>query len=188
MRCHLFAPLAALLAGLAAPAPAQSFEQNAALCTGQGSSSLDLRIGACTALIQGGQLARSSQPDAFYNRGRYLHQQGEFRRAIADFDQAILLNPQFSQAHGARGLAHYRLGDHDRAIADQSQAIRIDPGYGIAYYNRGLAYEQTGDDARALPDFRQALRLIPAGSETRRSICSSLPESKLAAEEVGRTC
>jgi tetratricopeptide (TPR) repeat protein len=46
--------------------------------------------------------------------------------AIAAFDRAIQLNPEFAEAFYNRGFAHMAKGNHDQAIADYSEAIRID--------------------------------------------------------------
>ncbi|MGO9486752.1 MAG: tetratricopeptide repeat protein, partial [Rhodomicrobium sp.] len=90
--------------------------------------------------------------DEHYNKGDY-------DRAIADYDQAISLNPQYATAYYSRGLAYYNKGDYDRAIADYDQAIRLDPKYALAYNNRGFVYNITGDYDRAIADYDQAIRL-----------------------------
>jgi tetratricopeptide (TPR) repeat protein len=52
-------------------------------------------------------------------------------RAIADFSEAIRLNPLFASAYHERGVAHRAKGDHTRAVADQEVAIRLDPTNGV---------------------------------------------------------
>ncbi|TRU85433.1 MAG: tetratricopeptide repeat protein, partial [Microcystis novacekii Mn_MB_F_20050700_S1D] len=60
------------------------------------------------------------------------HKQG----AVADYNQAIKLNPDDANAYYNRGVAKYNLGDNQGAIADYNQAIKLKPDDAIAYYNR----------------------------------------------------
>jgi tetratricopeptide (TPR) repeat protein len=97
----------------------------------------------------------------FLDRGITLAGQGEYESAIADFTEAIRLDPNYTAAYYNRGNAYNNKGDNDRAIADYTQAIRLDPNYAAAYNNRGIAYNDKGDNDRAIADFNQAIRLDP---------------------------
>ena len=81
--------------------------------------------------------------------------------AIADFTQAIRLDPTNTRAYNGRGTTYHDKGDYDRAIADYTQAIRLDTNYADAYNNRGLAYWDKRDYDRAIIDYNQAIRLAP---------------------------
>jgi len=50
-----------------------------------------------------------------------------FERAIADFDQAIRLNPRYAAAFYNRALVHLDAGDKELAIADYRQALTLNP-------------------------------------------------------------
>jgi tetratricopeptide (TPR) repeat protein len=54
----------------------------------------------------------------------YVHK-ADFDKAIADFTQAIQLDPKNALAYYHRGWAHHDKRDYDRAIADYTEAIRI---------------------------------------------------------------
>jgi len=123
--------------------------------------SLDLRIGGCTALIQSGRLEGENLSLAYYNRGIAYFKKSQYDRAIADFDQAIQLDPNSTFALNNRGTAYARKGRFDRAIADFDQAIRLNTNYAITYINRGSAFARKGQYDRAIEDFDQALRLDP---------------------------
>ena len=82
-------------------------------------------------------------------------------KAIADYNEAIRLKPDFAEAYNARGNAYDEKGDHDKAIADYNEAIRLKPGLAEAYYNRGLAYRRKGDLDKAIADYTEAIRLKP---------------------------
>jgi tetratricopeptide (TPR) repeat protein len=84
-----------------------------------------------------------------------------YDRAIADYNQALRLDPNYATAYSNRGNAYYAKKDYDRAIADYNQALRLDPNHEVAYTNRGTAYYAKGDYDRAMADYNQALRLDP---------------------------
>jgi tetratricopeptide (TPR) repeat protein len=81
--------------------------------------------------------------------------------AIADYDEAIRLNPGDALAFRKRGVARAAKGDYDGAIADYDQAIRINPQYASAYYRRALARRAKGDLRGAIADARHGGLLAP---------------------------
>jgi tetratricopeptide (TPR) repeat protein len=87
-----------------------------------------------------------------------------FDRAIADFSQAIRLDPNNATIYNERGNAYDSKGDFDRAITDYTQAIRLSPNYAIAYSNRGYRYFSKGEYDQAFADAIQAIRLDPSYS------------------------
>ena len=81
--------------------------------------------------------------------------------AIADFNQAIQINPNDARTYNNRGIAKAQLSDYHAAIDDFNQAIQINPQLAKAYYNRGNAKLQIGDKEGARADFLEARRLDP---------------------------
>jgi tetratricopeptide (TPR) repeat protein len=102
-----------------------------------------------------------SAASAYNNRGTADSGKKDYDKAIANYTEAILLDPQFAKAYFNRGVAQYNKKDYDRAIADYTQAIRLDPNYASAYYNRGLAYDYKKDYDKAIADYTEAIRLNP---------------------------
>ena len=51
----------------------------------------------------------------------------DYYGAIADYNKAIELNPNFADAYNNRGLAKYDLKDYKGAIADYNKAIELNP-------------------------------------------------------------
>lgn len=88
-------------------------------------------------------------PNSLYN----------YDEVIADYNQAIELNPEYVDAYNNRGVVRYEKGDFEGAFADYDQAIRVNPSYAKPYKNRGLALQRQGDLKRANADFEQYLRL-----------------------------
>lgn len=98
----------------------------------------------------------------YYARGRSWSVQGRSDLAIADFDQAIALNPKFGAAFNCRGNEYFRLGDYERAIADYNEAVFLDPNPGIVYCNRAGAWLKSGEVEIALDDYREAIERNPS--------------------------
>ena len=52
---------------------------------------------------------------------------GDLDRAVADFTDAIRINPKHDEAHRFRALVYDDQGKYDAALADWTRAIEIDP-------------------------------------------------------------
>ena len=81
--------------------------------------------------------------------------------AIADYNQALSIKPDFATAYNNRGNAKSNLGDKQGAIADYNQAISLQPDYANAYNNRGIVKSNLGDKQGAIADYNQALSIKP---------------------------
>ena len=85
---------------------------------------------------------------------------GRHERAIADYEQSIILDPNNAAVHYDRGLSYSRNRDYDRAIADYSRAIELDSKYARAYI-RGYARFYKGEFATAAADLQRLIELQP---------------------------
>jgi len=121
-------------------------------------------IAACSRAIVSGEYKGTNLAKLHFNRGIEYEAKGEDERAIADYSEAIKLDPKYVRAYGNRGILYARKGELDRAIADYSEAIRLDPKYVNAYGNRGNALRRKGELDRAIADLDQAIGLDPKGA------------------------
>ena len=112
--------------------------------------------------LQRGHPARSrSTPSAYNNRGR-LGDKKEYDKAIADYNEAIRLDPKYAGAFNNRGNAWYDKKEYDKAIADYNEAIRLDPKIAAAFNNRGIAWYDKKEYDKAIADYNEAIRLDPS--------------------------
>ncbi len=103
------------------------------------------------------QLTAEEWFNSAYNKG----ESGDYQGAIADYNQAINIKPDYADAYLNRGNAKKNLGDKQGAIADYNQAINIKPDYADAYNNRGIAKKNLGDKQGAIADYNQAINIKP---------------------------
>jgi len=99
---------------------------------------------------------------AFYNnRGVLYYKQKKWELALADYTQALKINPQYVDAYYNRGLVYSKQEKWELALADYTQALKINPQYADAYINRGSFYYEQKKWELALANFNQALKINP---------------------------
>ena len=116
-------------------------------------------ISLCTSTIQSGQVMGEFLAAAYNDRGDAYANKFDYEHAIADYDHAIKLKPDFAHAFGGRGLAYANLQDFELAIKDYDHAISLDPQYARACYGRGLAKFGLNDLDGADADIAKAVAL-----------------------------
>jgi tetratricopeptide (TPR) repeat protein len=144
------------LAGLfAAPARAD-FSDDQKACN-NGATDPDVGIPACTRQVASGRFKGHDLAITFYNRGNFWNRKSDYDHAIADYDQALQLDPNYGYAYGNRGRAWYNKDNLDKALADLNDAIRINPQNAIEYNSRGNVWKDKGDLDKAMADYNQAI-------------------------------
>jgi beta-lactamase regulating signal transducer with metallopeptidase domain/Tfp pilus assembly protein PilF len=94
-------------------------------------------------------------------RGLAAFEKRDYAQALASFDEAIRLAPDYSEAHRWRGDALLNQRQLDKALAAYDDAVRLDPKNAMAYASRGMAWTEKGDPDKALADFERAIQLRP---------------------------
>lgn len=62
---------------------------------------------------------------AWCNRGNAYDRQGRYTEALHDYDKAVALQPDFSDAYKSRALIHYNMRDYGRAWADVKMCEKL---------------------------------------------------------------
>jgi tetratricopeptide (TPR) repeat protein len=133
---------------------------------------LELQIPGCTKLIESGtEKRRDLARDYFQRAGAYEFAKRDYRLAIADYDRAIILRPDYAEAYFSRGVAHTLQGNNEDAIADFGRAIRLRPRQASYFISRGEALVAAGQFALAIRDFDRAIKLQPKNAEAFLSRC-----------------
>ncbi len=97
--------------------------------------------------------------EQFFILGNQKYKQGDFQGAIADYNQALRIDPNDASTYYNRGLAKADLKDHQGAIADYNQAIKIDPNLAVAYLVRASAKFRSNDRLGGCADISRAIGL-----------------------------
>ena len=83
-------------------------------------------------------------------------------RAIADYDLAIRLDPQYAVAYNNRCWARAIAGRNlPRALSDCDQALRLRPNYANTMDSRGFVHLRLGRLDDAIVEYDAALKLAP---------------------------
>ena len=133
-----------------------------------------------------------TDPRGYNSRGYALLLKGEpdHRRAIADFNRAIDLRPDYAEAHFNRGNAYADLERLDDAVADYGRVITLRPDHAQALHNRGAAYGKLGRLEAALSDLNRAVTLLPQDASVhfnRGAIHADLGNDPQAVADYTRT-
>lgn len=101
------------------------------------------------------------EPLIRYYSAEYAAHRGELASAMADFDTAIRLAPDFTDAYINRGNAKDTLSDFEGAIKDYDTAIRLGADYAFLYASRAGAKSDLADHKGAIEDYNKAIQLKP---------------------------
>ena len=101
---------------------------------------------------------------AAFSRGLKLDESGAFASAAVQFEKAIQLDPEFSEAHGDLGVEYTAIGQLDEAVAEFHRAIAIDPATALHHSNLAYTLIRLNRDKEAESEARAALRIDSTSS------------------------
>jgi tetratricopeptide (TPR) repeat protein len=103
---------------------------------------------------------RPNDHHSFYIRGLTHQTLGNIEKAIADFDAALVLNPEeVKNIYYFRGLAHMQLKDYKAAIEDFDNTIKENAEDPVPYYKKALCQQESGDIDNAMEALDKAIEL-----------------------------
>ena len=130
----------------------------------RGTAAPEAVIAACTRVIGAGGVQGSQLADLYAARARAYRAQANLDHAIADFDEAIRIDPSRPFLLELRGNAWHAKHDYPKAIADYERALQLNPKLIPAYLGRASAHFAKGDLDAALADYQAAIELNPKGA------------------------
>ena len=99
-----------------------------------------------------------------------------YEAALAAFEKAIALAPNWEQAYVKRGSALMRVQRMKEAIGDFNKAIALGGGDERTFNLRGLAHANLGDHESAYHDFTRSLAINPDFCAARMNQANALAE------------
>jgi tetratricopeptide (TPR) repeat protein len=139
----------------------------------------EMALTAYEAAIREGDFGSNREAaDCHHRRGEILWgYRANLTECIAEYRQAIELDPEFAPAHILLGVAYYdQYRDMKKAEAEIGRALELNPQAKWAYYHLGEIYRQEGRLDRAKKMYSRALVVAPGFDAA---------ESRLAALEGG---
>ncbi|MFQ6058163.1 MAG: tetratricopeptide repeat protein, partial [Anaerolineae bacterium] len=95
------------------------------------------------------------------SKGETLRLMGRYEEALATFDQALELKPDYEWALASKGVTLLLMEHYEEALKTLDQALAIDPNYDWALAARGTTLRRMGHFYEALIALDQALALDP---------------------------
>ena len=83
----------------------------------------------------------------------------DFDLAMADFTEALKLDPKMTVAYLNRGTCYTRILEYEKAVEDYSKAIQLDPANKRAYRSRGEVNKALSEGLRQMGDKDKAAEL-----------------------------
>jgi tetratricopeptide (TPR) repeat protein len=83
----------------------------------------------------------------------------DLEKAVADFSEAVRIDPNHPSGYTERGQALFKLGETDRAITDYSAALKKDSNFGPALRGRAMANLYRGSTELAFTDLSKAIQI-----------------------------
>ncbi len=93
--------------------------------------------------------------------GNTLRGLKRYQEALAAYEQAIRLDPNYAPAYKGKGNALHDLKRYQEALVAYEQAIHLDPNLALAYNNKGVALHDLKRYQEALVAYEQAIHLDP---------------------------
>lgn len=132
------------------------------------------------------KLMQPSESDRAFERGLQHLRNRSYERAIAEFNQAIRLDPNFKEAYSGRGLAQLQSGQLSQAMESYNRILQIDPNAAIAYSGLALVRTRLGDEQQAKLDTEKSASLL-ARQTSRHLYHSELSLLELTIATEGQT-
>jgi tetratricopeptide (TPR) repeat protein len=107
-------------------------------------------------------LGQPTTASGFIERGLKSVDTRDYVNAIADFNEAIRLEPGNGYGYLNRGMAHTRNGNTEQAMADTNRAVELLPSNATAFANRSILYSIAKNKIAAKADAEKAINLDPA--------------------------
>ena len=122
---------------------------------------INFTIASYTKVIKANRLTGPDLAERYIERGLEYGRLFRFNQSVADFTQAISLNPFSTMAYVYRAVAYAKLEKYTNANADFVSALNIDNRNLSAIGQRAALYYYRGMYAEAAKDFALYLRYNP---------------------------
>ncbi len=108
--------------------------------------------------------------EPYLQRAVELEKQGRLSEAIAEQEQALVIDPKNVQANINLISLYARVGEPEKAEQHFRAALCLNPNRADSYYNHGVLLLRQGEYSQAELAFRQALKINPFYAEAHNNL------------------
>ncbi len=126
----------------------------------------------------------ANNPYTQNNLGIAMAAAGRPADAIAPFDRALELKPDYAEAHDNLGLALVQTGRFYEAIGHYERAVAINPRNAASRNNLAVVLAGTGQLDAAIAQYEAGLKLAPDQAETHYNLANALAHRRRNPEAI----
>jgi len=97
--------------------------------------------------------------EKWFEQGNSLFLEGRYQEAIASYDNAVKIKPDYHQAWANQGIALGNLGRNEEAIASFDNAVKIKSDDHHTWYNRGIILDKLGRLEEVIISYDNAVKI-----------------------------
>jgi tetratricopeptide (TPR) repeat protein len=118
-------------------------------------------------------LQSKKDPSTYNNRGNLYQTLKQYELALEDYETALKINKNFTDAYFNQGNCYKDLNQPAKAIDCYHKAVLSNPKYYTAYTNMGLCYQNLQEFNQALECFNKAIEIEPTyfGAYNNKGFC-----------------
>ncbi|MEG3930060.1 MULTISPECIES: tetratricopeptide repeat protein [unclassified Microcoleus] len=113
------------------------------------------------ASIYGVNTFNAANATDLYNRGNTLYNLSRFEEALAAYERAITLRPDYAEVWQEKAKTLYELKKYQESQSAYDKAIELKPEYLEAWTGRGYALDKLQQSQEAIASFDNALKIQP---------------------------
>jgi tetratricopeptide (TPR) repeat protein len=121
--------------------------------------------------------ARALSADQHYERGYAAEEAGDSQTAMAEYRQAIAIDPALSDAQVNLGRLLHETGQAEQALAHYRAALTVRTDDPIAAFNLGVALEDLGRRPEAIEAYRRAIAIAPDSADAHYNVARLYEQS-----------
>ncbi len=144
--------------------------------------SVTLLLASCTSMQKGADLDgieikpmmrinhANGSPKIMYLLGRYHQGKLDYQKAIAAYEKALAVKPDYVEVHNGLGVIYSMQGRHELSLQHFHRAIELAPQEAYLYSNLGYAHLIRSNSAAAIESLNKAVSLDPKNKSARLNL------------------
>ncbi|HEX8289916.1 MAG TPA: trypsin-like peptidase domain-containing protein [Pyrinomonadaceae bacterium] len=137
-----------------------------------------------SSLIAANLQNKRSAAQSLYSQGLGILSRDDFAKAVAFFEKAVEIDPNYAEAWYQAGFCYGMLGRHNEALKASKQAAKLRPNWTETFVNIGASSFALGQYKDAVEAYRTAAKLDESNPETQYALGLSLGKLNRIDEEI----